>query len=179
MRRLTLVACLVLGLMAGSTGSASAMIRAKYLAKPSPGATTPQAPAPAPGEQRGPGGTTSPPAPAPPDPAPGGDPTAPLPPSNPHALQVVSGEYFLQLSKSTVSAGDVRVEFNNAFAEDPHDLHLVREDGTGSSYAFGELQSGEVEAKTLDLDAGRWTLFCALPEHATRGMRATLRVAGG
>jgi plastocyanin len=157
MRRLTLVACLLLGLMAGSTGSASAMIRAKYLAKPSPGATTPQAPAP----------------------APGGDPTAPLPPSNPHALQVVSGEYFLQLSKSTVSAGDVRVEFNNAFAEDPHDLHLVREDGTGSSYAFGELQSGEVEAKTLDLDAGRWTLFCALPEHATRGMRATLRVASG
>ena len=39
----------------------------------------------------------------------------------------------------------------------------------GESYSFGELQSGEVEAKTLNLKAGTWQLLCALPEHASAG----------
>ena len=132
-----------------------------------PGSTQPGAPAsePAPG--------STPPAEAP------GDTTAPLPPSNPYAVQVLSGEFFLQLSKPEVHAGNVRVEFNNSAAEDPHDLHLVRFDGTGNSYSFGELQSGEVEAKTLKLNTGSWRLFCALPEHAQRGMSAKLRVVTG
>ena len=91
---------------------------------------------------------------------------------------MVSGEFFLNLSQPEVLAGDVRVEFNNAYAEDPHDLHLVRRNGDGDSYSFGELQAGEVEAKTLDLNAGSWQLFCALPEHAERGMTATLKVTG-
>jgi plastocyanin len=136
---------------------------------PAPGAAAPAAPA-----------TPAPPAPAPaPAPTDPGGPTLPDDPAdNPRALQVTSGEYFLNLSKHQVLSGDVRVEFNNAFAEDPHDLHLVREDGTGDSYAFGQLEAGEVEAKTLDLNAGRWTLFCALPEHAGWGMKATLRVSG-
>ena len=77
------------------------------------------------------------------------------PTSNPHALQVVSGEFFLNLSKGTVLSGPVRVEFNNAYAEDPHDLHLVRQDGTGPSYAFGTLEAGEIEAKTLNLSSRR------------------------
>jgi hypothetical protein len=92
------------------------------------------------------------------------------------ALQVVSGEFYLNLSKGTVLSGPVRVEFNNAFAEDPHDLHLARRDGTGPSYAFGTLKAGAIEAKTLDLSAGAWQLFCALPEHASRGMTARLTV---
>ena len=103
----------------------------------------------------------------------------PLPPSNPFAVQVLSGEFFLQLSKPEVHAGNVRVEFNNRSAEDPHDLHVFREDGTGASYAFGELQSGEVEARTLKLNAGTWRLLCALPEHAERGMSVKLRVVDG
>jgi hypothetical protein len=106
-----------------------------------------------------------------------GDYTAPLPESNPRALQVVSGEFFLNLSKGAVLSGPVRVEFNNLYAEDPHDLHLVREDGSGPSYAFGQLEAGQLEAKTLDLGKGTWQLFCALPEHASRGMTATLKVS--
>ena len=114
-----------------------------------------------------------------PEPEPGGDTTAPLPPSNPRALQVLSTEFSLGLSKAEVLAGGVRVEFNNMFAEDPHDLHLVREDGTGDAFSFGELQAGEVEANTLPLTAGRWQLFCALPQHLQRGMSARLRVRAG
>jgi plastocyanin len=133
---------------------------------PAPAAPTGGAPTPA-----------APTATATPDPG-GGDTVPPLPPDNPHALQVVSGEYFLNLSKGQVSAGDVRVEFNNAFAEDPHDLHLVSPDGQ-TDYAFGELQSGEISARTVDLSKGSWSLFCSLPEHAQRGMKATLKVVSG
>ena len=52
-----------------------------------------------------------------------------------------------------------------------------RQDGTGPSYAFGTLEAGAIEAKTLDLSAGAWQLFCALPEHASRGMTAKLTVS--
>jgi uncharacterized cupredoxin-like copper-binding protein len=123
-----------------------------------------------------PAAPTAPQAPAPDDPA---LPTAAEPGSNPFAVQVRAGEFFLQLSKPEVHAGNVRVEFNNRTAEDPHDLHLFREDGTGASYAFGELRSGEVEARTLPLTAGTWRLLCALPEHAARGMTVKLRVVTG
>lgn len=140
---------------------------------------TPAAGAPSPSPSPQPGSPASPQvpdAPAPDDPAP---PTVPEPASNPFAVQVLSGEFFLQLSKPEVHAGNVRVEFNNSSAEDPHDLHVIRQDGTGASYAFGELQSGQVEAKTLKLNAGTWRLFCALPEHAERGMSVKLRVVNG
>lgn len=205
--RLALVACLLLGLLSASAGSALAMPHAKRFAKackkkkkvskPSQRkrcakkkvkvkvkrkATKPQAPSGAASAPSGhePGLPESPPAPAaPPAPAPGGGTTAPPPLSNPFAVQVRSGEFFLQLSKPEVHAGNVRVEFNNSTAEDPHDLHLFRQDGTGSSYAFGELRSGEVEARTLRLSAGSWRLLCALPAHAERGMSANLRVVAG
>jgi uncharacterized cupredoxin-like copper-binding protein len=45
-------------------------------------------------------------------------------------------------------------------------------------YSFGTLASGEVESKTLALDAGTWSLFCALPQHAELGMTARLTVSG-
>jgi len=144
-------------------------------------AAKPNAPASAPATPGSPepGSPSSPAAPGAGTPEPEPDTTAPLPPSNPFAVQIISGEFFLQLSKPEVHAGNVRVEFNNSFAEDPHDLHLFRTDGTGASYAFGELQAGEVEAKTLKLNAGAWRLLCALPEHAERGMSAKLRVVAG
>jgi hypothetical protein len=134
------------------------------------------APGTSPGSPSAGGGAT---APAPDTPAPD-DPdfTVPPPDDNPHALRVVSGEFYLNPSKGTVLAGPVRVEFNNAFAEDPHDLHLVRQDGTGPSYAFGTLEAGGIEARTLNLSTGAWQLFCPLPEHASRGMTAKLNVAG-
>jgi len=134
-----------------------------------PGAADPGAPAaPSPGAPS----TPARPAPQEPDgPALPDDPAA-----NPRALQVVAGEFFLSLSKPQVLAGDVRVEFNNAYAEDPHDLKLMR----GSEvHGFDELAAGEVQAKTFRLSAGRWTLFCALSDHAQRGMSASLRVTSG
>jgi hypothetical protein len=60
--------------------------------------------------------------------------------------------------------------------EDPHNLWLVREVGTGAAHSFGEEPSGPVVSKTVPLTAGRWTLFCPLTEHEAAGMRATLTV---
>jgi hypothetical protein len=145
-----------------------AKAKRKVAAAPAPG-STPSSPSSG-GGAPAPGAT-----PTPSDP---GGYTVPPPDDNPHALQVVSGEFYLNLAKGTVLSGPVRVEFNNAFAEDPHDLHLVREDGTGPSYAFGTLKAGGIEARTLDLSAGSWQLFCALAEHASRGMTARLKVTG-
>jgi plastocyanin len=101
-----------------------------------------------------------------------------LPPiySNPFAVQVQGFEFGLQLSKATVSAGDVRVEFNLSRAEDPHNLWLVREDGTGTPHSFDEEPSGAVVARTLALTRGRWKLFCSLAGHEAAGMRAVLTV---
>ena len=74
------------------------------------------APAAAPGSPSGSGGTNylaaDPPTPDDPDY------TAPPPDDNPHALQIVSGEFYLNLSKATVLSGPVRVELTNAFADD-------------------------------------------------------------
>jgi hypothetical protein len=81
----------------------------------------------------------------------------------------------LILSRTTVLAGDVKVEFNNAFAEDPHDLVVER---ASASYAFSELQPGDVERRTVALDAGEWRLRCTIPTHAERGMTAALTVTG-
>jgi uncharacterized cupredoxin-like copper-binding protein len=84
----------------------------------------------------------------------------------------------LILSRTTVLAGEVKVEFNNAFAEDPHDLLVERAGGSGASYAFPELGAGEVDRRTVALDAGEWRLRCTIPTHAERGMKAALTVTG-
>jgi plastocyanin len=126
-------------------------------------ATAPTAETPAP--------ETAPPAP--------GEPAGPaLPPvySNPRAVQVRAYEFRFQLSKSTVSAGSVSVEFNLSAAEDPHDLWLVREDGAGPAYSFGETPAGVVARQSFALTTGRWTLFCSLTGHQAAGMRSTLTV---
>ncbi len=124
----------------------------------------------APGSFAAPAPFAAAPAPAPPPaarppvsrpPAPGpAEPAAAAPPvySNPHAVQVQGFEFGLQLSKATVSAGDVRVEFNLSRAEDPHNLWLVREDGSGTPYrlrrgALGRRRRADARAHARPLEA--------------------------
>jgi hypothetical protein len=134
------------------------------------------------------GGTRTPGRPTPtPTPAPlPGDPGAPPPPppvpgGSGHSLQARTNDadpahLRLLLSATTALAGDVKIEFNNHFAEDPHDLVVERVDGTGPSYSFDELDPGAVQTRTVALDAGSWRLRCTIPTHADRGMKATLAV---
>ena len=102
----------------------------------------------------------------------GGAPTAPLG----RYLSVSGKEFSLQLSRPALAAGAVTLEFRNV-GEDPHDLVLSPDDGSHTALAsFGETGSGGVVTQPLTLPAGRYYLFCSLPNHEALGMSAHLRV---
>jgi len=96
----------------------------------------------------------------------------------PRRVQALSREFSLALSRPVVAAGDVTVEFNNAFAEDPHDLNVAPAGG-GRVVHLGRLAAGRVSTHRIGLAEGRYRLFCSLDGHEALGMRATLTVAAG
>jgi hypothetical protein len=89
-------------------------------------------------------------------------------------LQVVQVEYRLMLSRGVVKAGPLDLEVIDA-GMDPHDLR-VRRIGSKQETSAPELTSGRRWATVVSLKPGVYRLWCSLPEHAGRGMRATLRV---
>src|SRR4051794_27678195 len=99
-----------------------------------------------------------------------------LPIGTGRAVQVRGFEFGLNLSRATVLAGQVRVEFNLTSAQDPHTLVLERRDGTGPTFRFDSQGSGTVTAQSLNLSAGTWHLYCDLPGHAAWGMKVDLEV---
>jgi sulfocyanin SoxE-like protein len=124
-----------------------------------------------------PGGGTTPAKPgAPPPPPP-----PPPPPDDPRYVQVVARDsdpdhWELQLSRTTLLSGSVEVEFNNRFAEDPHDL-WIRRDAT--TYKFDQVANGESATKHVALAAGTWKLWCNIPGHEQQGMVAQVTVSNG
>ena len=108
-------------------------------------------------------------------------PPPPPPPEDPRYVQVVARDsdpahWGLRLSRSTLLSGTVEVEFNNRFAEDPHDL-WIRHGGT--TYEFAEVQNGAAATKHVELDAGTWKLWCDIGDHEQRGMVAYVTVSDG
>jgi plastocyanin len=90
-------------------------------------------------------------------------------------VQVTAKEYSFTLSRPEVPAGEVIVEFLNR-GEDPHNLHLTEAAGGSEAGAFPNTGPGVHEDLQLDLRPGSYTLFCSLPEHEAKGMKATLIV---
>ena len=117
-----------------------------------------------------------------PDPdAPPPPPPPPPPPGDPRYLQVVArdsdpDDWKLQLSRTTLLSGTVEVEFNNRFAEDPHDLWIRL--GT-TTFAFDEVDNGAAATRHVALSPGRWKLWCDIPGHEQLGMVAHVTVAAG
>jgi hypothetical protein len=92
----------------------------------------------------------------------------------PARLQVGADEFRYTLSRQTLKAGPAVVQLVN-YGEDEHDLRLRRRGGT-RVYRVGTARPGgmaELEARLLP---GRFTLWCSLADHRTRGMTATLVV---
>lgn len=89
-------------------------------------------------------------------------------------LQVTEIEYRLLLSRGVVKAGPVDLEALDR-GMDPHDLRL-RALGTTRELGAPLLTPGERWDGTVVLKPGVYHLWCSLPEHAARGMRATLDV---
>jgi plastocyanin len=130
---------------------------------PSPAAgSASSAPAgPALASATGPGETAAPPPPAPPSPA---------------RVQVIAREFSFTLSRPTVPAGEVIIEFLNR-GQDAHNLNLAP--ASEESEATGTFASTEPEQhrdQTLIMRAGTYTLFCSLPGHRAAGMHTTLVV---
>ncbi len=89
-------------------------------------------------------------------------------------MQVTAVEYHFTLSRASVPAGEVVLQFVN-HGQDEHNLNSLsstEEDRrlVGNTVSDG---LGNIE---VDLKRGSYTLFCSLPEHEQKGMKATLTV---
>jgi len=78
------------------------------------------------------------------------------------------------LSRGVLRAGAVGLEAIDR-GSDPHDLRLRRL-GSNHEVIVPQLNPGQRWDATVRLRPGTYQLWCSLPEHARRGMRATLRV---
>lgn len=96
------------------------------------------------------------------------------PPSVPH-VQVSAVEYAFTLSRTTVPAGKVVVQFVND-GQDEHNLKLAAAEEGPLVGSFEKLPAKGVSNLTLEMQPGEYTLFCSLPTHEQKGMKATLTV---
>ena len=94
----------------------------------------------------------------------------------PARLLVSGQEYSLFLSRQTLRSGPAVIQFLNR-GQDPHDLRLRRA-GRTSGYAAKapEIRPGKLVELDARLAPGRYRLWCSLPGHRARGMRAVLTV---
>jgi hypothetical protein len=89
-------------------------------------------------------------------------------------LRVTEVEYRLILSRGVVKAGALDLEAIDG-GMDPHNLRLHHINAK-QEMAAPELTSGRRWNGVVYLKPGLYHLWCSLPEHATLGMHATLRV---
>jgi hypothetical protein len=99
---------------------------------------------------------------------------APATVNPPARLQVTAKEFYLVLSGRVVKPGPAIVELVN-FGEDAHDLRLQRVGGT-RVYRIPVVQPGAFRDLDLKLLPGRYRLWCGLPTHEARGMKAFVTV---
>ncbi len=134
----------------------------------------PHSPVSAPGGN--PAGPSSPTAPTGSSEAPAGPPSeegSTLPPSLPE-VQVSAVEYHYTLSRTTVPAGKVIIEFVDN-GQDEHNLNAQGASGPPAA-SFPTVTPKTVTRQTVELKPGSYTLFCSLAGHEAKGMKATLTV---
>src|SRR3954471_17515383 len=130
-------------------------------------------PAPAPAPSAPPPVTTDPPSqPIPPDAAP-----APLPDTDATAISVMASEgpYSYVPSRPPVPPGQVTVQLNNQGA-DPHDMAIQRVGGEGNVIELPITPGLSQSTKTVELQPGRYRMWCTLYHHAEEGMETTITV---
>jgi plastocyanin len=79
------------------------------------------------------------------------------------------------LSRPSVPEGEVVIEFVN-HGQDEHNLNAVGQAEGNAVGSIPDTAPGAHPSITLDMKAGSYTLFCSLPGHEAKGMKATLRV---
>ncbi len=115
----------------------------------------------------------------PPGPAGGAHPTeSPSVPVAPARVQVTAEDtegFRFVLSRTSVPAGKVIIEFVN-HGQDEHNLHAVEPADGSEAGSLANTAPGAHPDLTLELRPGSYTLFCSLPGHEAKGMKATLVV---
>jgi len=120
--------------------------------------------------------------------APGGAPGASAPGSGPESggakggtpppsiprVEVTAVEFRYTLSRTTVPAGKVIFDFVN-HGQDEHNLNVQPGEGPVAG-SFANTPSRGMAEQEMVLRPGTYTLFCSLPEHESKGMKATLVV---
>jgi len=89
-------------------------------------------------------------------------------------VQVTAVEFSFTLSRTHVPAGKVSFQFVNN-GQDEHNLNILPGEGPPSG-TFATLPSKGISTQTIDMRSGAYMLFCSLPEHESKGMKATLVV---
>ncbi|MGH2978931.1 MAG: hypothetical protein ACRDLQ_04765 [Solirubrobacterales bacterium] len=92
----------------------------------------------------------------------------------PGRLMVLADEHSLVLSRQSIVRGPALIQFLNR-GEDPHDLKL-RRIGRSGVLSVPETGAGRLAEAKVRLRTGTYRLWCSLPGHRARGMRAKLRV---
>ncbi len=90
-------------------------------------------------------------------------------------VQVVQKEFALTLSRPAVQRGTVSVELIN-FGMDAHDLIVLKKAPGAKPIVFKRLDPKGRTDRILKLTPGRYSLWCSIADHRSRGMRATLIV---
>jgi hypothetical protein len=93
----------------------------------------------------------------------------------PSRLLVAGDEYSLILSRAALKRGPAVIQFVNR-GEDPHDLRLKRIGAAAHTVSAPEVPPGGLVELETRLRTGRYRLWCSLPGHRQRGMRAVLKV---
>ena len=89
-------------------------------------------------------------------------------------VQITAVEFHFTLSRTTVPAGKVALEFVNN-GQDEHNLNVLSGEGSLEG-SFATTESHGIRQQTMTLKKGTFTLFCSLPEHEAKGMHSTLTV---
>lgn len=90
------------------------------------------------------------------------------------AVGVSESEFRIAVYRASLPPGLASFNVSNA-GEDAHDLVVRRADGRTVT-RMGELRAGERAVVRARLTPGTYRLVCTLADHASRGMRATIRV---
>ena len=92
----------------------------------------------------------------------------------PARMQVVAREFSYSLSRARLKPGVAVIELAN-FGQDAHDLRVQR---IGARHIAGTpvVQPGSRADLTVKLAPGRYSFWCSVADHRSRGMRGTLIV---
>ncbi len=102
--------------------------------------------------------------------------STPVAPAHVQVTAEDSEAFRFVLSRPTVPPGEVIIEFVN-HGQDEHNLNAVEPSEGTVEGSIPNTAPNAHPTLTLNLRPGSYTLFCSLPEHEAKGMKATLTVS--